>query len=119
MSQRRLFRVAERIQALVANALPQAADPRFSMVTITSVMVSPDLRQARVYWVIGGEESKKKAATEAFAKAASFFRRIVAKELGLRYAPQLRFFYDDMLDTCAEVDRLLQQVGGPDSSGDQ
>jgi ribosome-binding factor A len=118
MSQRRLFRVAERIQTLVASTLPQAADPRFGLVTITSVMVSPDLRQAKVYWVIAGDGSKRQAAEQAFIRAASFFRRIVAKELGLRHAPQLRFYYDDLLDTCAEVDRLLQQVETPTSNDD-
>lgn len=115
MAQRRLYRVAEKIQVLIAGALPEAADPRFSLVTITSVTVSADLRLAKVYWVVSGETGQREAAA-AFTKAASFFRTIVAKGLGVKFAPQLRFYYDDLLDTYAEVDRLLNQVSQSDGS---
>ena len=52
MSQRRIFQIGERIREVIAEQLQRVADPRFELVTITSVMVSPDLRNAKVYWVV-------------------------------------------------------------------
>ena len=48
-NKRRVYKVAERIQGLIAMELQRVADPRFHLVTITSVVVSPDLRNAKIY----------------------------------------------------------------------
>ena len=110
---RRTFRVAEKIRNLVANELNRMADPRFELVTVTTAMVSPDLRHAKVYWMVSGGPDRIPEVEEAFASAEGFFRRLLAKELGIRFVPELRFYYDDTLDTCNEVDRLLSRVAQP------
>lgn len=90
--------------------LSRTADPRFSLVTITSAFVSPDLRVARVYWTISGDAERRREVQEAFEAAAGLFRRSVGHELGLRFVPELKFFYDDTLDTCEEVERLFARI---------
>ena len=107
---RRTFKVAEKIRGIVALELQRVADPRFSMVTITSVMVSPDLRIAKVYWTVTGGQERRAKVEQAFTSAAGLFKRGLSKELGLRYSPELRFFYDDTLDTSAEVEKLFARV---------
>lgn len=107
---RRMYRVAERVQEITANELLRASDPRLSLVTITSVVVSADLRHAKIYWVVGGDDERKNQAQDAFNAAEGYFRSAVGKELGLRFTPALRFFYDDTLDTYEEIDKLLKQL---------
>ncbi|MFN4896138.1 MAG: 30S ribosome-binding factor RbfA [Pseudomonadota bacterium] len=112
---RRVFQVAERIKELVAEQLLYTADPRFSLVTITSVMVSPDLRNAKVYWVVSFLSDTDRAAriaevNEAFEAAQGHFRRVLAKQLGVRFVPDVRFYYDDTLDTAEHVERLMERI---------
>jgi ribosome-binding factor A len=112
---RRVYQVAERIKELVAAHLIHTADPRFSLVTITSVMVSPDLRQAKVYWVVSFPSNTDRDARiaevdEAFQNAEGLFRRMLSKELGIRFVPALRFYYDDTLDTVEQVERLMGRI---------
>jgi ribosome-binding factor A len=112
---RRIYQVAERIKELVAEHLLYTADPRFNLVTITSVMVSPDLRNAKVYWVVSflsdtdrGERIAE--VEEALGAAHGHFRRMLAKQLGVRFVPDLRFYYDDTLDTAEHVERLMARI---------
>jgi ribosome-binding factor A len=112
---RRVYQVAERIKELVAAHLIHTADPRFSLVTITSVMVSPDLRQAKVYWVVSFPSNTDRDARiaevdEAFQNAEGLFRRMLSKELAIRFVPALRFYYDDTLDTVEQVERLMGRI---------
>lgn len=112
---RRIYQVGERIKELVAEHLIYTADPRFSLVTITSVMVSPDLRNAKVYWVVSflsdtNREERIAEVNEAFAAAQGHFRRILAKKLGVRFVPDVRFYYDDTLDTAEHVEKLMERI---------
>jgi ribosome-binding factor A len=113
--QRRVFQVGERIKELIAEHLNRVADPRFGLVTITSVMVSPDLRNAKVYWVVSifGEADRAERIAEvqeAFDTAAGMFRKMVSKAIGIRFTPELRFYYDDTLDTVENVERLMAKI---------
>jgi ribosome-binding factor A len=108
--QRRVFRVAEKIRNTLASELLHLADKRFFLVTITSVVVSPDLRQAKVYWTVTDPDARKAEVEEAFASAEGLLRRSLGKELDVRFMPELRFYYDDTLDTQAHVDELFERI---------
>jgi len=116
-NQRRAFRVAEQIRALIATELQHVSDPRLEMVTITSVVSSPDLRYAKIYWMVTGGgvsnagETRRAEVEAGFESANGFFRRLLAKELGVRFTPEIKFYYDDTYDTTNEVDRLLARAG--------
>ncbi|NLF25298.1 MAG: 30S ribosome-binding factor RbfA [Deltaproteobacteria bacterium] len=114
---RRVYRVAEKIRELIASKLCHTADPRFAMVTITSAAISADLGEAKIYWNINGGPERAQAAQSAFESAVGFFRSHLAKELGLRTVPRLRFYYDDTLDTVAEVERLFERLSREDKEG--
>lgn len=111
MSQtRRMYRVAGAVKEVLAKNLPLAADDRFHRLTITSVVVSKDLRIAKVYWVGSDSDDARKEMEQAFQKAGGYFRKLLAEELQLRYVPELRFYYDSTLDTIAEIDNLLEKT---------
>lgn len=108
-TQRRAHKVSAKVQELIANEVLRAGDPRFFLVTITSVVMSSDLRQAKVYWVVSGDEERRREVGEAFQEAGGSFRHALSKGLGMRFAPVLKFFYDDTLDVLDEVNRLLEK----------
>src|SRR5262245_53124124 len=108
-NRRRVFQIAEKIRNVVALEILHAADPRFSLVTITAV-VSPDLRQAKIYWVVSGDEERHAEVEEAFEAAAGLLKRVIGKELGIRFVPEIKFFYDDTLDATEEVERLFAKI---------
>jgi ribosome-binding factor A len=84
-------------------------------------MISPDLRQAKVYWVVSfpsdaDREARIAEVNEAFGNAEGLFRRLLGKELGIRFVPILRFYYDDTLDTVEHVERLMGRIKPSESS---
>lgn len=120
-SDRRTYRVAEAIRQQLAQRLVETADDRFRMVTITAVKVSKDLRLAKVYWMspkcnlsnsqsAANSKSAIREISDAFAGASGYFRSSLANGLKLRFVPELRFYYDDTLDTAEMVNRLIGRV---------
>jgi ribosome-binding factor A len=107
---RRTFRVSERIRELIASEVLRMADPRFGLVTITSVVTSADLRHAKVYWMVSGGKERVPQVTDAFTHAEGLFRKLLARELGTRFVPELRFYYDDTIDTVHTVEELLSRI---------
>lgn len=107
---RRTFRVGEQIQNVIASELIRMSDPRFYLVTISSVVTSKDLRHAKVYWYATGGADRVEDVSEAFQSAAGYLRLRISKDLGLRNSPQLRFFYDDTLDMQDAVFQMMERV---------
>ena len=108
--QRRVHRVAEVVREAVALELQRLADPRFSLVTISSAVASPDLRNVKVYWMVSGGPARKEGVAEAFESAMGVFKRVVGRELGIKFVPELTFYYDDTLDASEEVQRLFDKI---------
>jgi ribosome-binding factor A len=90
--------------------LRQISDPRLDGAVITGVKVSGDLRQAKIYFSAPGGEKGHQAAQEGFQQARGFIKRELAQRLGLRYMPDLRFFYDASIDYGAHIEALLKTV---------
>ncbi len=107
----RAVRVSGLIQKTLSDILQkQTKDPRLEMTTITSVKMSRDLRLARVYYSTPGGEKRCKAAAQGFESALGFFKRTLARQLGLRYMPDIKFYYDESFDYGARIDKLLNQI---------
>ena len=89
--------------------LHKCADPRLKELTITAVEMSPDLKQARVFYVAreGVEAAQVKAG---LAKALGFIKQELAREHLLRTMPELIFLPDEGLDRAARLEELLQSV---------
>ena len=107
----RPIRVAELIQAEIADLLlRQLKDPRLTMATISRVVVSADLRHARVYVSRVGSEAEQQATMAGFQQATGFIRSHLGKCLQLRYVPQLDFQLDTAIAYGVRVSRLLQDL---------
>ena len=90
-------------------------DPRVQNVTVTSVDVTDDLRRARVYFSTIDPASVARAA-DGLASAKGFIRSHLAKELGMRYVPDLEFRHDETAARQEELERLLREVKNDDES---
>ena len=111
MIPKRLTRVGETIrEELSVMLLRDLKDPRIGFVTITDVVMSPDLRQAKVYFSRIGSEDERAESLRGLQAAAGFMRRELGHRLALKFAPEIRFFYDESLDTGARIDRLLKGI---------
>ena len=116
------FSRAERVGGLIQETLSDLLnkrihDPRLHMATITNVKMSADLKIARVYFAIYGDDKKSEDAAKGFESARGFIKRVLAPKLGLRYMPDLKFFYDDSLDYGSHINQLLEKIktdNGPD-----
>lgn len=103
-------RVADLIKhALARLLLREAKDPRFSMVSITSVDVSPDLNNALIY-VSVLDETKAHETVAALNKAAGYFRHALAEAVELRITPKLHFRYDESIVEADKINRLLEDA---------
>jgi ribosome-binding factor A len=110
---KRATRVAGRMQEELSAALRGLGDPRLEGVLISRVEVTDDLQSARVYVrrEQGGDDEKAvKASLKALGAAAGRLRRTAGQALGLRYMPELRFFYDASLDAMTRIEELLREV---------
>lgn len=85
-------------------------DPRLQMTTITNVKMSSDLRHARIYFIKSGGEKSKVEAIEGFKNALGYVKRTLARQLGLRYMPELKFFYDESFDHGSHIDKILHSL---------
>ena len=109
------FSRADRVSALIQEILSDLLrtsvhDPRLEMTTITKVRMSRDLKLARIYFAVYGGGDKSEAAGQGFRSARGFIKRCLAGRLGLRYMPDLQFFYDDSFDYGSQIDQLLKKI---------
>jgi ribosome-binding factor A len=104
-------RVAQMVQELLGELFARGMrDPRIGLVTITGVKMSPDLREARVYWTVHGDPEQRKHTAQALEKARGFLRHEIGVELKLRVTPNLMFTYDEAIDRGERIEQLIRQV---------
>ena len=103
-------RVAEAIKnELTMLLLRDVADPRLTGVSITRVLVTPDLKQAKVYFTLPAGMASQPALA-AMRRARGYFRSHLAKILNMRYTPDLLFFFDHQNEEAQRIDDLFRQI---------
>ena len=83
-------------------------DPRIGFVTVTSVDTSPDLRSARVYVSVLGDEDDREATLAALASSHGKLQAAIAREVRIKHTPTLKFHYDDSLERGVRLTKLLE-----------
>jgi ribosome-binding factor A len=108
---RRPERVADMLREEIAQIVGyELEDPRVMMVTVTDVRVSDNLRDARVYVTVAGEEPEIKEALVALRHAAPYVRKQLGFALNLRHTPEIHFVRDTVEEQGARVDQLLAEI---------
>jgi len=111
MATRRQQRVSERIHHEVSDLLlNEIRDPRLAEVTVTGVEISLDLELATVFVSTLGDREAKDKALVALERASGFIRRELARRLGMRVTPAVRFALDESWERGARLDALLNSL---------
>ena len=106
----RMRRVNESVRAVVAEGLGELKDPRIGMVTVTGVVVSPDLGEARIFVSVLGSAKKRSASLAGLESARGVLQAKINRELSLRRTPTLTFSYDDSVERGVRMSRLIDDL---------
>jgi ribosome-binding factor A len=106
----RLERVSEELREVLAEEIGRLKDPRVGFVTVTGVRVTPDLRKARVFYTVLGDESARRGTRAALRSARSHLRASLGKEVRIKFVPEMEFEEDVDLDRVRRVDELIDRI---------
>jgi ribosome-binding factor A len=106
----RIRRVNEAMRAVLSDAIAtDIKDPRVGFVTVTGVKTSPDLRHARVYVSVLGDDAVRESTLTGLRSAHGFLQGRLASELRLKHTPALTFEYDDTVDRGMRISEILDE----------
>ena len=109
MASYRRARINDAVREELSVAIRDVKDPRVSeaMISITEAQVSPDLRDARIFYsVYGGDKAE---VAKGLTSATGFLRRVLAQKLNLRITPTLTFVEDDSMAHGAYISKLISE----------
>lgn len=111
MTSRRLLKAAEAIREVVASSiLTDLRDPRVKDVTVISVEVSPDMREAKVSVSVMGTDAQKQKSMRGLQNSAGFLQQKIANRIDSRYTPRLQFVLNKGADNAMLVSELLAKI---------
>ncbi len=85
-------------------------NPELSLIDVTNVVISRDLRNAKVYVYHQNEDVSREQVIQGLDRAVPFLRSQLAARTTLRAVPELLFIYDDTPERAARVDEILSQI---------
>lgn len=106
----RMEKVNEQVRREISLILQQEmSDQRFLFVTITKADVSPDLRNAKVYFTFLGDVQQAGQAKEMLKKASGLIRRYLGARITLRFTPELNFVLDRSMEMGRIIDKAIEE----------
>ena len=107
----RADRVAELIKQEVSDIISRRlSDPRIGFTSVTAVDIGPDLKNAKVYVSVYGEQKQKNDTMAALFSATKFIRCELARRMQLRDVPELLFKQDDSIERGSKVFEIINQL---------
>lgn len=108
----RIDKINEEVKRELANVIRELKDSRIPLMTsVVAVNVTNDLRYAKAYISVMGDEETKEKAMQGLKSAAGFIRRAMGKKVDLRYTPEFLFELDDSIEHGAHIEKLLNDLG--------
>ena len=111
MQGKRLDRVNQLVREEISHLIQrELKDPRLGFVTVTEVAVAPDLRSAKVFVSVLGDDAQWKGSLAALQSARGFMRNWLAPRLRLRAVPDLTFLPDRSMAHAAHIQTVLERL---------
>ena len=111
MSKVRVEKVQELMKQEVSDIIfNELKDPRTGFVTVTSVACTEDLREAKIYVSVMGDEKKARDTLNGLNSSLGFVRREIGKRIRLRFTPEISFALDTSLNYSDHIQRLLNEI---------
>lgn len=106
----RKLRVQDLIREEISSIIQRdIKDPGIGFVTILEVKMSEDLRIAKVFCSVYGDEETKEKTVEALKRSKGYIRFLLGKRIKLRYTPEISFTLDTTYDTVAKIEEILKK----------
>lgn len=118
MSQR-TERVQKLARQILGELIAELKDPRIGFATVTAVRIAPDLRHARVFVSVLGNEEERKLTMEGLESAKPRLRTELGQQIRLKFTPELTFQLDDVEETATRVETLLKKIHEQDPGSDE
>lgn len=106
----RTARVNEVVLETLAEELERLSDPRLGFVTLTGVEVTPDLREATVYYSVLGPSEQHEATSKALRSAGSHLRAVLGQQVRMKYLPRLSFRVDPAIAAGQRVEEIIRDL---------
>jgi ribosome-binding factor A len=103
-------RVAESFKEVLAQEIQRLKDPRVGFVTVTGVDVTPDLRRARVYYTVLGEDTESRRTRAGLQSARKHLRAALGRKIRLKFLPDLEFVADPAIESGGRIERILHDL---------
>ena len=116
MAGARMRRVDEALREVVAAAIVELSDPRLGFITVTGVETAADLRTAKVFVSVLGDETERAATLDALRSSHGVLQSRIAGEMRMRRTPTLTFHYDDTIEKGLRITHLLEESQEEDES---
>ena len=111
MQSKRCKQVAGVIRSEISHIIQnKIKDPRVGFVTVTHVLLTPDLRLAKVYVSVMGEEQEISETMAALDNAKKFVQSEVGHHIRLRFTPEIRFYLDETLEYQLKIENMLHEL---------
>lgn len=85
-------------------------DPRIGFVTITRIDLTKNLRYARIYFSIMGDDDVKEESLKGIKSSIGFIRKLIAERMNLRYVPELYFKLDNSIEYSINLEKTFERI---------
>ena len=110
-------RINGEVQKVISEAIRYSKDPRISPFTsVMDVEVAPDLKTCKVWVTVMGNEEDRERTQEGLKSASGYIRSTLAKELNMRYTPEIRFIMDDSIEYAINMSKKIDEVAAKDNA---
>jgi len=111
MANKRAIRVGELLKEEISQiVLREMKDPRIGFVSITDVEVSGDLRHAKVFISVYGDDKEKEETLEGLQQAQGYVRKLVGERVKIHHIPEIIFRYDDSIENGVHISKLIKDL---------
>lgn len=116
MERQRIARLREEIKRVASESIRKLKDPRVGFVTVTDVELSGDLRHAKIFVSVYGDESARQETLAVLQGAKGFVRTEIGRHVRMRHTPEVHFRFDASIEHGARIAQLLKVVGSSSRS---
>ncbi len=104
-------RVASEMREHVSRIISEEIeDPRVGFVTVTKVEITPDLRNAKVFFSSLGEKAEKEGALEGLTSASGYIRKLLSERMRFKFVPELLFRLDESVEYVIHLNEIFDKI---------
>ncbi len=88
----------------------EICDPDLGFVSVVSVKVSPDLRLAKVYFSVLGDQLSKEKTKKVLEKARGYIKKLLSKRIRIKFMPEIQFYLDESIEYSLKIEKILENL---------